>query len=165
MVSLSLKCTSLSFVIGASFSNFLFIFSSRNKKACIYNIFDDICENLFPGFKKVNMIQPLLLPTLEYISFLHVHLFIMMQATWLECTQEQNEIIFVPSGWYHQVHNLVLHFLYFFYVLVVKLICIFHGFRDHYFMIITCTFSIMIDSLNCPLRSQFPFDYYFSMAV
>uniref|UniRef100_A0A804QMT6 JmjC domain-containing protein n=1 Tax=Zea mays TaxID=4577 RepID=A0A804QMT6_MAIZE len=25
---------------------------------------------------------------------------------WLECIQEQNEIIFVPSGWYHQVHNL-----------------------------------------------------------
>lgn len=33
---------------------------------------------------------------------------IMWQAVWLECTQEQNEIIFVPSGWYHQVHNLVL---------------------------------------------------------
>ncbi|XP_031406956.1 2-oxoglutarate and iron-dependent oxygenase JMJD4 isoform X2 [Punica granatum] len=27
-------------------------------------------------------------------------------AVWLECTQERNEIIFVPSGWYHQVHNL-----------------------------------------------------------
>ena len=84
-------------------------------KACIYNIFDDnISENLFPGFKKVNMIpgvQPLLLLWLEYISFLHVHVFIIMQATWLECTQEQNEIIFVPSGWYHQVHNLVLYFL------------------------------------------------------
>lgn len=25
---------------------------------------------------------------------------------WLECIQEQDEIIFVPSGWYHQVHNL-----------------------------------------------------------
>ncbi|KAA0057839.1 jmjC domain-containing protein 4 isoform X1 [Cucumis melo var. makuwa] len=47
--------------------------------ACVYNIFDDISENLFPGFKK---------------------------ATWLECIQEPNEIIFVPSGWYHQVHNL-----------------------------------------------------------
>ncbi|TYJ98523.1 jmjC domain-containing protein 4 isoform X1 [Cucumis melo var. makuwa] len=50
-----------------------------NMKACVYNIFDDISENLFPGFKK---------------------------ATWLECIQEPNEIIFVPSGWYHQVHNL-----------------------------------------------------------
>lgn len=30
-----------------------------------------------------------------------------MQAIWLECTQEAREIIFVPSGWYHQVYNLV----------------------------------------------------------
>ncbi|KAK1565062.1 hypothetical protein Q3G72_017916 [Acer saccharum] len=51
----------------------------RNLKNCIYNIFDDVSETNFPGFKK---------------------------AIWLECTQEQNEIIFVPSGWYHQVHNL-----------------------------------------------------------
>nr|KYP53927.1 JmjC domain-containing protein 4 [Cajanus cajan] len=29
-----------------------------------------------------------------------------MQAIWLECTQDAGEIIFVPSGWYHQVHNL-----------------------------------------------------------
>lgn len=64
------------FLLPPSQSHLVF---DRNKKACIYNIFDDICENLFPGFKK---------------------------ATWLECTQEQNEIIFVPSGWYHQVHNL-----------------------------------------------------------
>ncbi|KAJ1378187.1 JmjC domain [Sesbania bispinosa] len=28
------------------------------------------------------------------------------RAIWLECTQEAGEIIFVPSGWYHQVHNL-----------------------------------------------------------
>ncbi|KAL6007092.1 hypothetical protein ACLOJK_032588 [Asimina triloba] len=28
------------------------------------------------------------------------------EAVWLECTQEQNEIIFVPSGWYHQVLNM-----------------------------------------------------------
>lgn len=91
-------------------------------KGCVYNIFDNISEKLFPGFKKVNMIpdvQPRLLLSLEYISFLHVHLFIIMQATWLQCTQEQNEIIFVPSGWYHQVHNLVFYFLYFFLVLVV----------------------------------------------
>ncbi|KAJ0105569.1 hypothetical protein Patl1_18085 [Pistacia atlantica] len=31
---------------------------------------------------------------------------LILQAIWLECTQEQNEIIFVPSGWYHQVQNL-----------------------------------------------------------
>ncbi|KAB2001439.1 hypothetical protein ES319_D12G302400v1 [Gossypium barbadense] len=50
-----------------------------NMKNTVYNIFDDISETDFPGFKK---------------------------AIWLECIQEQNEIIFVPSGWYHQVHNL-----------------------------------------------------------
>ncbi|KAH1075557.1 hypothetical protein J1N35_027885 [Gossypium stocksii] len=51
----------------------------RNMKNIVYNIFDDISETEFPGFKK---------------------------AIWLECIQEQNEIIFVPSGWYHQVQNL-----------------------------------------------------------
>ncbi|KAK8569388.1 hypothetical protein V6N13_046447 [Hibiscus sabdariffa] len=51
----------------------------RNMKNTVYDIFDDISEIKFPGFKK---------------------------AIWLECTQDQNEIIFVPSGWYHQVHNL-----------------------------------------------------------
>ncbi|KAK8981412.1 hypothetical protein V6N11_027834 [Hibiscus sabdariffa] len=50
-----------------------------NMKNTVYDIFDDISEIKFPGFKK---------------------------AIWLECTQDQNEIIFVPSGWYHQVHNL-----------------------------------------------------------
>ncbi|KAK1268517.1 F-box protein [Acorus gramineus] len=29
-----------------------------------------------------------------------------VKTTWLECTQEINEIIFVPSGWYHQVLNM-----------------------------------------------------------
>ncbi|KAL7222807.1 hypothetical protein ACSBR1_024497 [Camellia fascicularis] len=51
----------------------------RNMKCSIYDIFKDASETKFPGFEK---------------------------AIWLECTQEQNEIIFVPSGWYHQVHNL-----------------------------------------------------------
>lgn len=51
----------------------------RGFKSCVYNIFDDASETNFPGFKK---------------------------ALWLECSQEQNEIIFVPSGWYHQVHNM-----------------------------------------------------------
>ncbi|KAH1246207.1 JmjC domain-containing protein 4 [Glycine max] len=27
-------------------------------------------------------------------------------AIWLECTEDAGEIIFVPSGWYHQFHNL-----------------------------------------------------------
>lgn len=52
----------------------------RNMKNSLYSIFEDVDEKKFPCYK---------------------------QATWLECTQEQNEIIFVPSGWYHQVHNLV----------------------------------------------------------
>ncbi|XP_019153066.1 PREDICTED: jmjC domain-containing protein 4 isoform X2 [Ipomoea nil] len=51
----------------------------RNMKNSVYNIFADVNEVKFPGFKK---------------------------AIWWECTQEQNEIIFVPSGWYHQVENL-----------------------------------------------------------
>ncbi|WJX39129.1 hypothetical protein P8452_26708 [Trifolium repens] len=50
-----------------------------NVKSCVYNIFDEVSDSKYPGFKK---------------------------AIWLECTQEAGEIIFVPSGWYHQVHNL-----------------------------------------------------------
>lgn len=51
----------------------------RNMKNSVYDIFEEVNETIFPNFKK---------------------------TTWLECTQDQNEIIFVPSGWYHQVHNL-----------------------------------------------------------
>ncbi|XP_059657918.1 arginine-specific demethylase JMJ20 [Cornus florida] len=51
----------------------------RNMKDSVYDIFEDVSETKFPGFQK---------------------------AIWLECTQEQNEIIFVPSGWYHQVYNM-----------------------------------------------------------
>ncbi|KAL2936120.1 JmjC domain-containing protein 4 [Bienertia sinuspersici] len=51
----------------------------RHMKNSVYNIFEDVNESKFPGFNK---------------------------AVWLECTQLKNEIIFVPSGWYHQVHNL-----------------------------------------------------------
>ncbi|XP_021733579.1 jmjC domain-containing protein 4-like [Chenopodium quinoa] len=51
----------------------------RHFKSSVYNIFEDVNHSKFPGFKK---------------------------AIWLECTQLKNEIIFVPSGWYHQVHNL-----------------------------------------------------------
>ncbi|EFH42791.1 hypothetical protein ARALYDRAFT_332532 [Arabidopsis lyrata subsp. lyrata] len=48
-------------------------------KNCIYDIFEEVNETKFPGFKK---------------------------TTWLECIQEPGEIIFVPSGWHHQVYNL-----------------------------------------------------------
>ncbi|KAK9066466.1 hypothetical protein SSX86_013788 [Deinandra increscens subsp. villosa] len=51
----------------------------RNMKNSVYDIFEEVDDTIFPNFKK---------------------------TTWLECTQDQNEIIFVPSGWYHQVHNL-----------------------------------------------------------
>ncbi|CAO2826404.1 unnamed protein product [Amaranthus hypochondriacus] len=51
----------------------------RYMKSSVYNIFEEVNESKFPGFK---------------------------EAIWLECTQSKNEIIFVPSGWYHQVHNL-----------------------------------------------------------
>jgi hypothetical protein len=49
-------------------------------KNCVYDIFEEVNETKFPGFKK---------------------------TTWLECIQEPGEIIFVPSGWHHQVYNLV----------------------------------------------------------
>ncbi|KAJ6811101.1 jmjC domain-containing protein 4 isoform X1 [Iris pallida] len=51
----------------------------RNFKSSVYDVHSDVSETKFPSFHK---------------------------AVWLECIQEQNEIIFVPSGWYHQVHNL-----------------------------------------------------------
>ncbi|KAH0704815.1 jmjC domain-containing protein 4 isoform X1 [Solanum tuberosum] len=51
----------------------------RNMKSSVYDIFADVSQSKFPGFEK---------------------------AIWWECTQEENEVIFVPSGWYHQVHNL-----------------------------------------------------------
>ncbi|KAI3726979.1 hypothetical protein L1987_66786 [Smallanthus sonchifolius] len=51
----------------------------RNMKNSVYDIFEEVDDTIFPNFKK---------------------------TIWLECTQDQNEIIFVPSGWYHQVHNL-----------------------------------------------------------
>ncbi|KAL3512790.1 hypothetical protein ACH5RR_025507 [Cinchona calisaya] len=50
----------------------------RHMTNSVYNIFEDVSETKFPGFK---------------------------EALWWECTQEQDDIIFVPSGWYHQVHN------------------------------------------------------------
>ncbi|KAF3642436.1 hypothetical protein T459_33420 [Capsicum annuum] len=51
----------------------------RNMKSSVYNIFADVSQSKFPEFEK---------------------------SIWWECTQEENEVIFVPSGWYHQVHNL-----------------------------------------------------------
>ncbi len=36
-----------------------------------------------------------------------------MQTGWVECEQGANEILFVPSGWYHQVTNLVNDFSWF----------------------------------------------------
>ncbi|KAF2573657.1 hypothetical protein F2Q70_00000529 [Brassica cretica] len=48
-------------------------------KNCVYNIFEDVNETKFPGFK---------------------------ETTWLECIQESGDTIFVPSGWHHQVYNL-----------------------------------------------------------
>ncbi|ESQ31603.1 hypothetical protein EUTSA_v10004134mg [Eutrema salsugineum] len=51
----------------------------RYMKNCVYNIFEEVNETKFPGFK---------------------------ETTWFECIQEPGEIIFVPSGWHHQVYNL-----------------------------------------------------------
>ncbi|KAL2340930.1 hypothetical protein Fmac_008870 [Flemingia macrophylla] len=57
----------------------VFMSYSWNMKNCAYNIFDEVLNSKFPCLNK---------------------------AIWLECTQDAGEIIFVPSGWYHQVHNL-----------------------------------------------------------
>lgn len=51
----------------------------RNMRSSVYSLNDDVPEKQFPEFNKTE---------------------------WLECIQEKNEIIFVPSGWYHQVYNL-----------------------------------------------------------
>ncbi|CAM8926130.1 unnamed protein product [Rhodiola kirilowii] len=51
----------------------------RNMKCSVYNIFEEVSESKFHGLNK---------------------------AIWMEFIQEANEIIFVPSGWYHQVHNM-----------------------------------------------------------
>ncbi|PKA64597.1 F-box protein [Apostasia shenzhenica] len=51
----------------------------RYLKSSVYDVYGDVCEKKYPGFNK---------------------------AIWWECTQEPNEIIFIPSGWYHQVLNL-----------------------------------------------------------
>ncbi|EPS61123.1 hypothetical protein M569_13677, partial [Genlisea aurea] len=51
----------------------------RYMRSSVYDIFEDVCSSEYPGFDK---------------------------ASWWECIQEPNEVIFVPSGWYHQVHNL-----------------------------------------------------------
>jgi hypothetical protein len=37
----------------------------------------------------------------------------LVQTGWVECEQGANEILFVPSGWYHQVTNLVNDFSWF----------------------------------------------------
>lgn len=88
--------------------------TSRNMKNSVYDIFEEVSETIFPNFKKVIFlyrpkanIQLLTLPLLYFIDLCARVCFV--QTVWLECTQDQNEIIFVPSGWYHQVHNLVRH--------------------------------------------------------
>ncbi|KAH8962691.1 hypothetical protein BDL97_05G114000 [Sphagnum fallax] len=51
----------------------------RHKKNTVYDIYGDISLVQFPGFSETG---------------------------WVECEQGANEILFVPSGWYHQVTNL-----------------------------------------------------------
>ncbi|KAI4326716.1 hypothetical protein MLD38_032000 [Melastoma candidum] len=51
----------------------------RHMKHSIYDIYDEVSSTIFPNFEK---------------------------SVWFECIQESGDIIFVPSGWYHQVHNM-----------------------------------------------------------
>lgn len=50
----------------------------RYMKQTVYDIYGEVSATQFPGFS---------------------------ETYWLECIQERNEIIFVPSGWFHQVKN------------------------------------------------------------
>lgn len=77
-------------------------------KNCVYNIFDEVSNSKFPGFSKVTfyILSSIFLFSIILFCF-SLQWLCCMQAIWLECTQDAGEIIFVPSGWYHQVHNLV----------------------------------------------------------
>lgn len=88
----------------------------RYMKNSVYNIFEDVSDQKFPGFQKVVHEIWSSNPACLYYSHCWTSKVLMcclfysilwLQAVWWSCTQEQNEIIFVPSGWYHQVHNLV----------------------------------------------------------
>jgi len=50
----------------------------RYMKQTVYDIYGDVSAAQFPGFS---------------------------ETYWLECIQDRNEIIFIPSGWFHQVKN------------------------------------------------------------
>ena len=52
----------------------------RHGRNTVYDIYGDVSVEEFPKFQ---------------------------QASWVECRQEAGQILFVPSGWYHQVTNLV----------------------------------------------------------
>lgn len=86
--------------------------SSRHMKNSVYDIFEEVNETIFPNFKKVYVLLCWSLANIFLLTlpFTFIELLVcvcFVQTTWLECTQDQNEIIFVPSGWYHQVYNLV----------------------------------------------------------
>ncbi|KAK1302692.1 F-box protein [Acorus calamus] len=88
--------------LSPSQSNLIF---DRNLKNSVYDIFGDVPEKQFPGFKEA--INPSsLMRFFVSIFFLLMLVAHCVQTIWLECTQERNEIIFVPSGWYHQVLNM-----------------------------------------------------------
>ncbi|KAJ7556404.1 hypothetical protein O6H91_05G081700 [Diphasiastrum complanatum] len=52
----------------------------RFNRSTVYDIYADVSQKQFPRFA---------------------------QTSWIECIQEKGEILFVPSGWYHQVTNTV----------------------------------------------------------
>lgn len=76
-------------------------------KNCVYNIFEEVNETKFPGFKEVTQLFTLSIDVLSLSLCVYACYMVYLQTTWLECIQETGDIIFVPSGWHHQVYNLV----------------------------------------------------------
>eukprot|EP01018_Ginkgo_biloba_P008915 Gb_12476 [translate_table: standard] len=69
----------------------------RYMKNSVYDIYGNVSPKQFPGFSEVVYHFFASWDRLDCIFWI---------TSWLECIQERNEIIFVPSGWYHQVKNL-----------------------------------------------------------
>lgn len=99
------------------FSRFLLIpstpmrpLSGTRRTVCIVSL-TTLAKQSFQVLRRYeSTVQSLYKFDYSFYLLIFMHLYNKVQAVWLECIQEPNEVIFVPSGWYHQVHNLVLLF-------------------------------------------------------